>query len=59
MTCTTHHICDCLKERMEKLEAVVNAVRELRLLETSGGNLNSRMEACSRLLETLEELEKK
>ena len=23
MTCTTHHICDCLKERMEKLESIL------------------------------------
>ena len=29
MTCTTHHICDCLKERMEKLEHLRELVREM------------------------------
>lgn len=28
MTCTTHHICDCLKERMEKLDRVAEAAVE-------------------------------
>lgn len=27
MTCTTHHICDCQRERMEKLEDVYFAAK--------------------------------
>lgn len=29
MTCTTHHICDCLKLKMEKLGAVAATAREV------------------------------
>ncbi len=33
--CVTHHICDCQRERVRRLEAVVKAARKFAYLEAA------------------------
>ncbi len=58
MTCTTtHHACDCVLERMKKLEAVAEAVKNLGL-DTMDWLYEDGYEQFKAVKEAVEELER-
>lgn len=58
MTCTTHHICDCQKERMKKLEKVVEAAKEYwRYCKAVGWEYSDDTHPLPEAIASLEELE--